>query len=76
MKLGTYIDVNESKCRSQEQYSYLTFYLSYLSLIIFIKGGVLSCLGVQVVFDYKFCLYETTDIWETFLPSSGFLMSL
>jgi len=38
IKLGTYIDVNKRKCRKQEPYSYLTFYLSYLSLIFFIKG--------------------------------------
>ena len=41
IKLGTYIDVNERKCGRQEPYSYLTFYLSYLSLLLFIKGGFL-----------------------------------
>jgi len=38
IKLDTYIDVNERKCLRQEPWSYLTFYLSYLSLIVFIKG--------------------------------------
>ena len=37
-KLDTYIDVHERKYRTQETLSYLTFYLSYLSLILFIKG--------------------------------------
>ena len=32
IKPGTYIDVNERKCRRQESQSYLTFYLNYLSL--------------------------------------------
>jgi len=41
MKLGTYIDVNKRKCRRQEPNSYVTFKLSYLSLIPFIKGGFL-----------------------------------
>jgi len=27
IKLGTYIDVNKRKCRRQEPYSYLTFYV-------------------------------------------------
>jgi len=37
--------------------SYLTFYLSYLSLLLFIKGGFsFSCLSLQVVLDYKICL--------------------
>ena len=40
-KFAPYIDVNERKCRRQEPLSYLTFYLSYLSLILFIKGGFL-----------------------------------
>jgi len=35
MKLGLYIDDSERKGSGQEPYSYLTFYLSYLSLIIF-----------------------------------------
>jgi len=48
IKLGTYIDVNERKCRRQAPLSYFTFYLSYLSLK---RWFSLSCLGVQVVFD-------------------------
>ena len=40
IKRGKYIDVNKRKCRRQEPYSYLTFYLSYLSLFIFIKKVV------------------------------------
>jgi len=50
IKLGPYIDVNERKCRRQEPYSYLTFYLSYLSLILFIKCGFLC-----YVLVYKEC---------------------
>ena len=57
IKRGTYIDVNKRKDSAQEPYSYLTFYLSYLSLFIFIKRLFsLSSLGVHVMLDYKFCL--------------------
>ena len=60
IKLGTYINVNKCKweeVQNQEPNSYCTFDLSYLSLILFKKvGGGLSCLLVQVVFNYKFCL--------------------
>jgi len=41
IKLGTYMYANKKKCSRQEQYSYLTLYLSYLSLILFLKGGFL-----------------------------------
>jgi len=34
----------------------------------------LSCLGVQVVFDYKICLLWTIDFWGVFLASSDFLV--
>jgi len=58
-----------------EDKNYLTFYLSYLSLNLFIKRWFsLSCLGVQVVFDYKFCLLYTICIWGAFLPSSELLV--
>ena len=56
IKLGTYIDVNEMKYRRQELLSYLTFYLNCLSLFFHKRLFSLSCLGVQVVLDYKFCL--------------------
>ena len=71
IKLGTYIDVNERKCRRQEPYSYLTFYLSYLSLILFIKGGFLCHLLV-----YNWCLITgfASGIWWAFLASSEFLV--
>ena len=42
----------------------LRFYLSYLSLILFIKRCFsLSCIGVQVVLNYKICLLKTIGIW-------------
>ena len=50
IKLVTYIYVNERKYRRQEPYSYLTFYLSYLSLFFPIKGCFL-CL----VLVYRSC---------------------
>ena len=63
IKLYAYIDVNERKYRRQEPYSYLTFYLNYLSLYFFYKWLFsLSCLGVQVMLDYKFCLLLTIAI--------------
>ena len=34
----------------------------------------LSCLGVQVVLDYKFCLFLTIAIWGAFFASSDFLV--
>jgi len=53
MKLGTYIDVNKRKFSRQEPLSYLE-----LSLLNFVhkRWFSISCLGVQVVLDYKFCL--------------------
>ena len=33
-----------------------------------------SCLGVQVVLYYKFCLLQTIGIWGTFIVSSDFLL--
>jgi len=41
VKLGKYTYVNERKCSRQEQYSYLTFYFSFPSLLFFNKGGFL-----------------------------------
>ena len=46
IKLGTYIDVNERKCRQQETYSY---YMNFLSYKFYKLLFSLSCLGVQVV---------------------------
>jgi len=34
----------------------------------------LSCLGVQVVLDCKFCLLYTIVIWGAFFASSDFLV--
>ena len=34
----------------------------------------LSCFGVQVVLDYKFCLVYAIGIWGAFLASSDFLV--
>jgi len=77
IKLGTYIDVNKRKCRRQEPYSYLTFYLSYLSLLLPIKGGFLCHVLV-----YKWCWITRSafyrqywiGIWGAFLASSDFLV--
>ena len=57
IKLGTHIDVNKRKCRRQEQY--LTFYLSYLSLLLFIKGGFLFHILV-----YKWCLITRSTFYR------------
>jgi len=34
----------------------------------------LSCFGVKVVLDYKFCLVYAIGIWGAFLASSDFLV--
>ena len=58
IKLGTYIDFNERKCRRRVPYSYLTFYLSYLSLFFSIKCGSLN----SVMY------WCTNGVWLQVLP--------
>ena len=55
-----YIDVNKRKCSRFEPYSYLTLYLSYLSLDLFIK-----CSFLWHVFAYK------TGVRLNVLPFTG-----
>jgi len=57
IKLSTYVDVNE--CSKQEPYSFLTFYLIYLSLIVFIKGCFLYHVMV-----YKWCWVTSSAFYR------------
>jgi len=52
IKLSAHIDANERECNRTIILPYILLELSFL---FFIKGS-LSCLGVQVVLDYNFCL--------------------
>ena len=36
----------------------------------------MSCLSLQVVFDYKICLLLTIGIWGAFLASRDFLVKI
>jgi len=56
----------------------LSYILLELSLLITFHKRLfsLSCLGVQVVFDYKICLLQTIGIWGAFFASSDFLVSV
>ena len=77
IKLGTYY-IN--RCYWEEVQKTRTIILSYilLELSLFItfhkRWFSLSCLGVQVVFDYTICLLKKIGTWGTFLDSRHVLV--